>query len=159
VDEEYPATVTIALINSHLIFEYASKFCAENAAPQDLKQFQLSDKEYDKFVKWVGEQKFSYSTILERNTKDIIEAAKREKYYDELESQLNMLRQKVEQNKSTDMIRFKNEISNALTQQIAFHYGLSEGQAEVSLKSDRALVEAGKVLNAPAEYSKILSVH
>jgi carboxyl-terminal processing protease len=142
-----------------LIFEYASKYCAENPAPQDLEKFTLSDKEYDKFVGWIGEQKFTYSTALERNTKDLIESAKREKYYNELESQLNTLRSKVEQNKSTDLARFKKEIADVLVQQIAFHYALGEGQAEVSLKNDRTVMAAEKILGAPAEYNKILSAN
>jgi carboxyl-terminal processing protease len=159
VDENYMATVTAALINSQLIFEYASRYCGENPMPQDLSKFVLADKEYEKFVSWVGEQKFSYSTALERNTKDLIESAKKEKYYNELESQLNTLRNKVEQNKSTDMVRFKKEISDVLIQQIAFHYALGEGQAEVSLKNDRTVIAADKILNDSEEYHKILSVH
>lgn len=159
VNEDYLATVTVALINSQLVFEYASRYCAENQAPEDLKKFALPDKEYDKFVSWVNEQKFTYSTALERNTKDLIESAKREKYYGELEGQLITLRNKVEQNKSTDMARFKKEISDVLLQQIAFHYALGEGQAEVSLKNDHTVMTAGKVLGDTAEYSKILSVN
>jgi carboxyl-terminal processing protease len=158
-DEDYLATVTVALINSQFVFEYASRYCAENLAPEDLKKLALTDKEYEKFVSWVSEQKFTYSTALERNTKDLIESAKREKYYSELENQLTTLRNKVEQNKSTDMVRFKKEISDVLLQQIAFHYALGEGQAEVSLKNDRTVMEAGKILGDIAGYGKILSVN
>lgn len=159
VDEEYLATVTAALINSQLIFEYASKYCGENPTQPDLKTFTFPDKDYDKFVAWVNEQKFSYSTALERNTKDLIETAKREKYYSELESQLSTLRSKVEQNKATDMTRFRKEITDVLLQQIAFHYALGQGQAEVSLKNDHTIQAASKVLDSPAEYNKILSVN
>jgi carboxyl-terminal processing protease len=157
VNEEYLATITIALINAQLLFDYATKYCNENPTVPDLKNFSISDKEYEKFANWVKEQKFTYATALERDTKDLIESAKREKYYGELEAQLNTLRAKVESNKATDMTRFRKEISDVLAQQIAFHYGLNEGQAQVGMKDDATVAEAAKVLQTPAQYTKILT--
>lgn len=157
VNEEYLATVTIALINAQLFFDYATKYVNENPTVPDLKNFSISDKEYEKFTAWLKEQKFTYATALERDTKDLIESAKREKYYGELEAQLNTLRTKVENNKATDMTRFRKEIADILAQQIAFHYGLNEGQAEVSLKDDLTIAEATKVLQSPDQYTKILT--
>jgi carboxyl-terminal processing protease len=157
VNDEYLATVTIALINAQLLFDYATKYCNENPTAPDLKNFSISEKEYEKFTNWVKEQKFTYATALERDTKDLIESAKREKYYGELETQLNTLRAKVESNKATDMTRFRKEISDVLAQQIAFHYGLNEGQAEVGMKDDVTVAEAAKVLQTPAQYTKILT--
>jgi carboxyl-terminal processing protease len=157
VNEEYLATVTIALINAQLLFDYATKYCNENPTVPDLKNFSISEKEYEKFTNWVKEQKFTYATALERDTKDLIESAKREKYYGELEAQLNTLRAKVESNKATDMTRFRKEISDVLAQQIAFHYGLNEGQAQIGMKDDATVAEAAKVLQTPAQYTKILT--
>ena len=56
----------VELAGSGLIFEYASKFCAENSAPQDLRKFRLSDEEYQNFLGWIKEQKFSYKSETTR---------------------------------------------------------------------------------------------
>jgi carboxyl-terminal processing protease len=157
VDEDNYATVTIALINSGLVFEYASRYCGENPTAPELSTFTLSDKEYEQFVAWTKTQKFTYATALERDTRTLIESAKREKYYSELEGQLTALQSKVESNKATDLVRFKKEIVSALVAQIAFHYDLEEGHARVSLKDDLTVREACRVLSAPTEYSHILS--
>jgi carboxyl-terminal processing protease len=158
VEEEYLGAVTIALINSGLLFDYASKFCAENPAQPILKEFKMSDSDYSKFVKWVGEQNFVYSTALEKNTEDLVKLAKQEKYYADIETQLKGLQSKIETNKNNDLLNYKKEITEVLEEQIAFHYGLTEGQAEVSLKRDKTLIEARKLLNNPIEYKKILSL-
>lgn len=144
------------LINSGLIFEYASKFCAENPQP-DFKSFKLSDKDYLNFTAWVKEQKFQYTTSLEKSTRELVEAAKKEKFYSELEHELIDLKNKIEINKANDLIRFKPEIVAILEEQIAFHYGLTQGQAEVSIARDREVQEARRVLNDPTLYNKILS--
>ncbi|RAV99733.1 S41 family peptidase [Pseudochryseolinea flava] len=156
-DSEYIGSVTSALISSGLVFEYASRYAAEHAKPADLKNFKLSDAEYDKFLAFLKENKFTYATPLERNTKQLIETAKQERYYSELESQLNNLKNTIETSKSTDLVRFKAEISLILEENIAFDYELNEGQADISLHRDKAVLEARKILNSPAAYKKILA--
>ncbi|WP_333820586.1 S41 family peptidase [Ohtaekwangia sp.] len=159
VEYEPIGTVTSALVNSGLMFEFASRYCAENSVAPDLKTFHLTDKDYDRFIAFIKENKFTYATPLERNTKQLIETARKEKYYSELESQLNTLKNKIDASKATDMVRFKGEIMQALEEQIAFHYSQNDGQAEISLPRDKAVLEARKVLNDPSAYKKILSPH
>ncbi|WP_079687196.1 S41 family peptidase [Ohtaekwangia koreensis] len=157
VEYEPVGTVTSALISSGWVFEFASRYCAENSNQPDLKSFHLTDNDYEKFMKLIKENKFSYSTSLERNTKLLIETARKEKYYNELEGQLNLLKNKIDAGKSTDMIRFKSEIKQILEEQIAFHYSQNDGQAEVSLPRDKAVLEARRILNDASAYKKILS--
>ena len=85
-------------------------------------------------------------------------AEAQEKYFAELEPHLNAMKSRVENGKNDDLNRFRAEIRQVLEEQIAFHYGLNEGQAASSLKKDNAVAEARKVLQSPASYLKILSV-
>ena len=158
VNDEYLGTVTIALMNSGLIFEYASKFCSDNPAKPDLKVFRLSDTEYTKFVAWINENNFSYTTPLEKSTDEMIEAAKKDAYYSQLKDELTNLKTRIASNKSSDLYRFKDQITLYLEDQIAFHYGLAEGQAEVSLNRHPEIVEAKKALSNADAYKKILNV-
>jgi carboxyl-terminal processing protease len=158
VDDQYMGTITTGLINSGLIFEYATRYANENAPTSDLKQFKLSDQDYEKFVAFLKESKFTYATPLERNTKQLIEAAKQEKYYPELEVHLNALKNRIESGKSDDLVRFKAEIRQVLEEQIAFHYGLMEGQADVALKRDHTVMMAQKILHSSGDYLNLLSV-
>lgn len=157
VENEYLGSVTTALINSGFVFEFAARYCAEHDTKPDLRSFRLSADEYDKFLSFLKENHFTYSTPLERNTKQLIETAKQERYYSELEEQLGSLRSKIEASKSTDLLRFKDEISMIIEEQIAFNYELNEGQAMVSLSRDKAVQEARKILNDTAAYKRILS--
>jgi carboxyl-terminal processing protease len=159
VDDEYLGAVTVALIQNGLIFEYASKYCGEQPNSPDLKTFKLTDAEYSKFLDWIKTQKFSYSTAIESSTNQLMEAAKQERYYSELEGQLNELKKKIEANKASDLIRYKKEISDIIVQQIAFHYALAEGQAAVSLSNDQTVIQAVKVLNDNSQYKNLLSPH
>jgi carboxyl-terminal processing protease len=157
VDEGYLGTSIGSLINSGLVFDFASKYCVENPTKPNLATFDLSDAEYNKFLNFLKEQKFTYSTAIERNTKQLVDAAKQERYYPELEGQLNGLKAKIEAVKAADLSRFKDEIKDILEEQIAFHYALNEGQAAVSLHRDNTVAEARKILNNTEAYHKLLT--
>lgn len=159
LEQRYLGEVTSTLYTSGLIFEYATKFCNENPIQPDLKSFKLSDKEFEKFITWTRDQKFTYSTSLEYETKKLVEAARRERYFSDLESELKSLSSKIESNKAEDLHRFKDEISELLSRQIAFHYALNEGQYIVSLAYDTAIGEAIKSFDDLAGYRKILTAN
>ncbi|HEY3430321.1 MAG TPA: S41 family peptidase, partial [Cyclobacteriaceae bacterium] len=159
VEDEYLGAITVALIQNGLIFEFASKYCGEQPNTPDLKSFKFSDADYNKFLEWIKSQKFSYATALESSTNQLMEAARQERYYSELEPQLNELRKKIETNKASDLIRFKKEISEIIEQQIAFHYALAEGQAAVSLQADPTVSQAVKALHDKLQYKSLLSPH
>ena len=156
VENHYTGTITAELVDSGLIFEYASKFCGENTKPDNLNGFSLSEKQYDTFVKWLKTQNFSYTTSLEKNTQQLIETARNERLYADLEIYLDGLRNKIEVNKSSDYVRFKHEIKTLLEEQIAFHYDLENGRAQVSLPRDEDIIAAKRVLKDTAAYHKII---
>ncbi len=147
----------IELASSGMLFDYASKYCGEHEVPADLRSFRLSDAEYQKFLGWIKEQKFSFESETDKKADDLIASAKRERYYDELQSSLKELKLKMDQNKSTALLKFKPELSRILEEEIAFHYKLAKGQIEVSMDRDPEILEARRILANPAEYKKLLS--
>ena len=155
VEDNYIGTITSELVDSGLMFEFASKYCGENSKPGDLGSFRLSDREYDQFITWLKTQNFTYTTSLEKNTAELIETAKNERMFPELEIYLDGLQNKIEANKASDYLRFKSEIKALLEEQIAFHYDLEEGRAKVRLPRDQDIAAAKKVLSDSAAYSKI----
>ncbi|AYB30348.1 S41 family peptidase [Chryseolinea soli] len=155
--DEFLSVVAASMASDGLVFEYATRYCAENPAPPSLQSFHLTDKDYEKFLEFLKAEKFTYATVLEKNTNQLIEVAKEERYYTEMESQLSGLKNKVEALKATDLTRFKGEIVEMLEEQIGFHYGLNEGQAAVTIHRDKTILEARKILNDAGTYHKTLS--
>lgn len=157
VEDAYLGTLATALIQGGLIFEYASKYCGEHPVKPDLRTFRLSDTEYAKFTEWMKRQKFTYQTGVETTARELTQAAKQERYFSELESDLNELQKRIETNKATELVKSKKEITQVLEQQIAFHYALAEGEAEVSLPRDKTVGETIKILSDANRYKAILA--
>jgi len=156
VDNDYLGTITSELMDAGLIFEFASLYSNQNSKPSDLSTFRLSDKEYDTFISWLKSQHFTYTTSLEKNTEQLIETAKNERMFADLEIYLDGLQNRIEANKASDYLRFKSEIKSLLEEQIAFHYDLEDGRAKVSLPRDEDVAAARKVLDDSAAYKKII---
>jgi len=157
IESDSYSLALIELVGSGLVFDYASKYCGEHQAPADFTKFRLSDADYQNFISWIREQKFSFQSVTEKKADDLIASARKEKYFDELQSPLKDLKQKMEQNKSLTWQKFKPEISRILEEEIAFHYGLTKGQVDVSRNRDPELLEARKILSSAEEYRKLLT--
>ncbi len=155
VETKYLGTVTTALLSAGLIFDYATEYCAAHAKPADLGVFRLSDRDYEEFVTWVRTQNFTYTTDLEKSAQQLVEMARGERAYDDLEGYLNVLRTKIGDNKASDFVRFQEEIRQLLEEQIAFHFDLEDGRAKVALPRDEDIAAARSVLGDTAAYHKI----
>jgi carboxyl-terminal processing protease len=158
IDDEYVA-ITSALINEGLVFDFASRYCAEHPTIPELKSFQLTEKDFNDFIMFVKNQQFAYTTPLEDDIEKLMETAKKERYDELLNSELHGLLNKVQSSKSSDIKKYKTEIMEVLREQIGFHYNLYEGQAEVSLQHDAAILEGRKILKDSVTYNKLLSVN
>jgi carboxyl-terminal processing protease len=157
VEDEYVGAITSALINAGLVFEFASKYCAAHPVKPDLKSFHVTEKDYQDFLSFVKSQKFSYTAPLEDDVKELVEAAKKERYYEQLDDELDVLRKQISAGETNDIKNYKTEIMEVLSEQIGFHYDLYKGQAQIFLKHDKAIAEARKILNDSTTYRKLLS--
>ena len=157
VDNEYLSPAAIQLITSGHIFDYATIYVAEHPQLNSVETFKLSDEEYKKFGDWLASKKFTFSSELEEQMKQLEEVAKKERSYGEIQSQLKSLKNQIEQNRSKDLMRYKDEIGKILEEEIAFHFGLIKAQVEMSLQRDKELKEAVKNLQEETQYKNLLS--
>jgi carboxyl-terminal processing protease len=142
-----------------MIFNFATFYCNTHPVITDLQKFRLSDQEYRQFEAWLNEQHFVYTTDLEKQAANLVTTAKHERYYNELQNNLDILQSKIQQNHSLYLERFRSEIQIILEEEIAFHYALNKGKSEVSLTRDKEIAEAKKVLHDTGVYQKLLTPH
>ncbi|MEO0330096.1 MAG: S41 family peptidase [Bacteroidota bacterium] len=150
------APITVSLFTKNLIFDYATKYFYEHAEAPEAKSFEISETEYEDFLTWLSDKDYDYVTEVEQTIDDLTEIAKDEKYYQDIKEQITSLRKQVQHNKVQDLQKFKAEIKEALEEEIAARYHLSEGKTEASFDDDEVLQAAIKVLNDKDRYEEIL---
>jgi carboxyl-terminal processing protease len=156
VEKENLSPIAQSLVNKNLIFEYANEYALKDASIKPAKEFKLTDTEYQAFVNWVKTKDYAYTTEAEKSYQNLVEAAKKDKTYDQIQNDLNALKNKISKNKEADLITFKNEIKELLEEEICARYYFEKGQIEARFDNDKEVQEAIKILQNPERYKKIL---
>ena len=153
------APISYTLIRKDLFFHFATKYAHEHPEIVAAKDFELSDSEYDEFVKWLGDKDYSYTTEVERTMDRLITAAKDEKYYTDIEPQILALKKATLHNKSADLLNFKSEIKVILEQEIVGRYYYQEGAIESTFNNDEDILTAINVLSDSVQYRTLLNAN
>lgn len=139
-------------------FDYASSYVLKHTTIAAPGQFDLTDAEYNDFVSWVKQKDYHYRTPLDNIMARLTDQSKKEKLYDELKPQIDLVNQKLEEARKKDLINHKDLLKAKLAEEIAIRYYFEKGATETQFRYDQELKAAMRLLNNPAEYKKILKL-
>lgn len=151
-------SLTQVLYEKGFLFDYATYYVSKHESIGEAKGFALTDAEYMEFVNWMKNKDYSYRSYMEHQFHKFIEEVKKERYHNELKSQLDLIQQKIEEAKKSDLIAYKNEIKMLLEGDIVARYHLEKGSIESGFKYDTDVKKAIEVLNDQPNYKKILNI-
>ncbi|NID08684.1 S41 family peptidase [Fibrivirga algicola] len=151
-----PSPLALSLTNKGLIFDYAVKYKHDHPTIKQAREFKLTDAEYQEFVKWAADKEYDYTTQVEKDLGVLEASAKKEKYFDQIQNQLNALKSKMSHSKDADMKTFQTEIRGLLEQEIAGHYYLQKGIKEASFSTDPEIKTALDLFKDMSRYERIL---
>ncbi|MBO0948630.1 S41 family peptidase [Fibrella forsythiae] len=155
-EAQTPTPIAISLTNKGLIFDYAVKYKHDHPSIKPAREFKLTDAEYQEFVKWAGDKEYDYTTQVEKDLGVLEASAKKEKYFDQIQNQLQALKSKMSHSKDADMKTFQAEIRALLEQEIAGHYYLQKGIKEASFTTDTDIKTALDLFKDMNKYERIL---
>ncbi len=157
VEAEKYSTLLQNLVTKNLIFNYATKYRVAHATIPPVKNFRLTDAEYDDFVTYLNAKEYDYTTKTEKALDDLKKDAKDDKTLDAIGGDIDALKTKIKHNKKDDLVKFKPEIKQFLEEEIASRYYFQNGRLEASLRDDPELTQAISVLNDSDKYKKVLT--
>jgi carboxyl-terminal processing protease len=143
-------------MNKGYLFDYATQYRAQNSTIAKPKSFQLSDADYQKFVSFLGKKDISYSTNVEQSVEDLIKKAKEDKHFEDIKTDIELIKKKISSNKANDLMRFKDEIREMLEEEIVSRYYFQKGIIEASFDDDENIQAAVNVLNNQNKFSAYL---
>lgn len=158
VDNEQFSKISTSLYTKNLIFDFATIYAATHDSIAAPESFRISDQDYQKFVDFLKDKDFDYTTRSDDQLSELIKIATQEKYYDMAKSEFDALKEKLAHDKNKDLETFKKEISDLLTEEIVARYYYQEGRARSGLTEDNYIKRAMDVLKNPDQYSSILNV-
>ena len=142
--------------SNEVMLNYEVDYIARHPQIAPAKDFALTDADYDEFKARVLKADFKYDRETEKYLKDLEKLAKFEGYYDDAKQEFKALKKKLSHNVAKDLDYNKNYIKQLLENDIVAAYYYQAGAIQNSLRYDKQVKEAVKLLNSPEEYAKIL---
>jgi carboxyl-terminal processing protease len=149
--------VTAELYLRYLIFDYATQYFWDNPDLKSPSDFVFTDQDYADFKTLLLTRNFSYKTFTETSLNELIENAKKEKYYDIHKDLFTQLEKDVTHSLDHDLTLFRPEITELIEEEIIGRYFYESGAIAWGLKKDEQVMKAIEVLNNPDKYSSVLS--
>lgn len=156
VKQERYASVTQTLIGKLFLFDYASKYRDSHPKIADAKSFALTDAEYNDFVKYLAGKNYSYNTLTEKVLDNLKADATKEKQFDQIQAEYDILKTKLMNSKKNDLQIHKAEIKQALENEIVSRYYYEKGRYEASFKYDNEMAQAVKTLQDKTQTAAVL---
>ena len=155
VPEYSPAATT--LIIKFLLFDYASIYKLKHPTIASAKTFKITDDDYNDFKTWLSSKDFNYTTESERKLEDLKLMAIKEKSFEAINPQYELLKKKLAHDKTHDLEMNKAEIREFLENEIVSRYYYQNGRIESSFDNDDDIKMAVKALSDPAIFSTIMN--
>lgn len=157
VERQELSNISASLMTKNLFFEYATNYRLKNETIKPVSEFAFTDADYNDFVSYLSGKDYSYTTDSEDLLAKLEKITKEEKYFDDVKSEYEQLRDKLKTHKNDDLNTFKEEIIMILETEIVGRYYFQKGAIESTLKKDPAIEKAMSTLNNQSLYNSILS--
>ena len=145
------------LIDSNIIFDYATQYQKKHATVKSPEEFEITDSEILDLKAFAGDRLYKYNTMVDEDLADLTDDIKAEYANPTIAATLNTLKKQIEAEKQKEYERQKPQIRTALGSEIIRRYYYDEGMIRYSLKNDQFIEKAQEVLNDAILYRKILS--
>lgn len=156
VTDEPMSLIAVTLYTKNYIFDYATDYASKHKTIAEPNKFALTDEEFNQFAKWVENKDYSYKSETELQLDSLKKTALKEKYFDNVKSEFDALKNKLSHDKKQDLIKHKEQVKHILESEIASRYYYTRGRMAQAMQYDKELEKAVTLINTPAEYSKLL---
>jgi carboxyl-terminal processing protease len=150
------SNISYTLLTRFHIFNFTTQFVRNNPSIAPPDQFFISDQIFKEFREFIDERGYEYTTNCERSLQRFRESAKKENYYEDLESEIDALAAKLQENKAYDIDKNREEIEQILKMEIISRYYFQQGKIIASLSDDKEIAKALEILNQRDSYLAIL---
>lgn len=143
--------------SNEVLLNYEVDYIAKHPTVAQPADFELSDEDYAEFKKRVLDSGFTYDRTSEKFLKDLEQLTRFEGYYDDAKPEFEALKKKLSHNVAKDLEYNKLAIKNIINNDLMAAYYFQRGATQNSLRHDKQMDEAMKLIADGERYAKILN--
>ena len=143
--------------SNEVLLNYEVDYIAKHPTVAQPVDFELSDEDYAEFKKRVLDSGFTYDRTSEKFLKDLEQLTRFEGYYDDAKPEFEALKKKLSHNVAKDLEYNKQAIKNIINNDLMAAYYFQRGATQNSLRHDKQMDEAMKLITDGERYANILN--
>lgn len=143
--------------SNEVLLNYEVDYIAKHPTVAQPVDFELSDEDYAEFKQRVLDSGFTYDRTSEKFLKDLEQLTRFEGYYDDAKPEFEALKKKLSHNVAKDLEYNKQAIKNIINNDLMAAYYFQRGATQNSLRHDKQMDEAMKLIADGERYDKILN--
>lgn len=155
VEDESLSNLAINLVTQSVIFDFATYFNSKTESVPSPEEFRITPEIYSDFAAFVKNQDFTYESKTEKELDQLMDVAKKEKYYNISKDEFDKLKAILGHNIDQDLEHFKPEIDELLTDEIISRYYYQKGAIKSALREDEDVKKAIEMLHKPDGFAAI----
>lgn len=154
-EPEYISRFAATLYALGFIEDFGDEYTRRNPGKQiDIRTFSITDADYADFEAFMKDKKVPYESDTRRALKALKKAAEEDRFAD-LEKRFEKLEAELKDDTQTNLETYREQIVDAINNDIVLRHGYQAGVIEHSLGDDPEIKRALEVLGAPEEYARI----
>ena len=158
LDTQFISRFALTLYALGIIDEFGDEYMKRHHAESiDLRNFSISDEEYERFVEFVKGRDIAYTSETRQVLGQLKKALEADRFEGALAAHIEDIEKELKDDTESNLHTYRDEIVESLNGNIVLRYFYSEGAIEHSLPADKEVAAAINLLANPAEYSEILS--
>ncbi|MBQ6210125.1 MAG: S41 family peptidase [Prevotella sp.] len=142
--------------SNEILLNYVLDYVNSHPTIAAAEDFEINDTDFDEFKRRVLKSNFNYDHATENYMDELEKLAKFEGYYDDTKEDFDNLRKKLRHNVEKDLDFNQEVLKEYISNEIVTSYYYQKGAIANSLRKDKDMLEAVRLLIALDEYKKIL---
>jgi carboxyl-terminal processing protease len=156
IQPEALSQIATELYLRNQIFDFATIYYWSHPDIKTPEMFSFTDKDYNDFKTFLVNRNFSYKTVTEESFNELVDVAKKEKYFEEHKDLFDKLEKDLSHSLDQDMDAFRSEITELLEDEIIRRYFYESGAIALTIKKDEQVLKAIEVLNDRKVYDSVI---
>jgi carboxyl-terminal processing protease len=157
LSETKTSPISDALVRNDGIFNYVTDYYYKHPG-NDKTVPVISDADFSDFKAFLKRTNFAFDTDTELALRKTLDAAKKEKIDASITSEYQSLLSALQKSEDAQLTQNQREIKDLIRDEAIKRYQYKEGLYQFYTKNNSEIKKAVAILNAPAEYNKLLKI-
>ena len=157
IEPQYISRFAITLYAMGYMEDWADEYMRRNYAKSiDVRSFSITEEDYADFCRFIEDKDVPYESETRAALNNLEKAAKNDLYDERLDEAIESLRSLIKDDKMSNMVTYRQEITDALNADIILRYAYRSGVQENLAANDEVVDRAIELLLDTEEYKRIL---